>query len=190
MRPVAPLLLLVALAAPAAGRPPEVPDFVRMDELDMKLLNLESRFRQEEEFAKKPRQEKMILLFMGGTPKFEGKTLTGEWMVKEVLEKWDVWKLPAEQTPQEARDVLVKLPHALKERYAKVVPIPKTARHKASLPLVKALTHKNFYVREAAIESLKAIYGRTLLYKPDATPGARKAKQAKWRKEIDSLKKR
>jgi hypothetical protein len=86
--------------------------------------------------------------------------------------------------------VLLKLPHALKERYAKVVPIPKSARHKASVPLVKALTHKNFYVREAAIESLKAIYGRTLLYKPDATAGARKTKQAKWRKEIENLRKR
>jgi hypothetical protein len=181
-------VLLLIVAAPALARPPEIRDFVRMDELSMKLLNLQATFAREEAFRSKPRQERMILLFMSGAPKFENRQLTGEWVVREVLEKWAVWKLEEVLVPAGAKEIVKQLPHALKERFAKGGPIPKQARYKASLQLVKALTHKNFYVREAAIKSLQEIYGRTLLYKPDESPTTRRQKQRKWRQLIEKLK--
>jgi hypothetical protein len=133
------------------------------------------------------RARRMISLFREGVDKFEGKSLTGARVVREVIENWDGWQRPEEETPEEAIRISKMLPHALRERYARVILIPKEDRYRASVPLVKALTHKNFHVREAAIECLKSIYGRTLLYRPHASPSARKQKQKKWKREIEKL---
>jgi hypothetical protein len=181
-------LLVVLLAGVAFARPPTVPDFARMDELDSILLNLRHKYKEAEEFQRKPREERMILLFERSREDFEGKTLTGEYVVKELFEKWKVWRAKDKDTPAEAIRILMLLPDALKVRYATGYPIPKLARYKASVPLVKALTHKNLHIRTAAIECLEAVYGRTLFYRPDASPGARKKKQSEWKREIEGRK--
>lgn len=182
-----PLAVLVLLAAPLFARPPEIPDFDRLEEVEARLHSLRSQLREEEEFRAKPREEKMILLFQRGEEKFETKRLTGESLIDELFNKWpEARKDEDEFTPQTIA-ILGLLPGALRERYYSVVPIPKLPRYKASRLLVKELGSKNVHLRRAAISCLEAIYGFTLMYDPEATPSRREAIRKKWQKEIDKL---
>ena len=189
MRPLR-FALICCLAVPAFARPPEVPEFARMADLKMRLVDRLQTLRAKEEFARKPRQERMVLSFQREIVEFDGKKLTGELVARELFEKWA--KLPKKEgdADAEVKRILALVPQAMKVRYANVVPIPKNNRYQASKVLVAALLHKNFHVRKAAIDSLVAIYGRSLLYKPDASSGQRKARQKKWKREIEKLRRR
>jgi len=181
---------LVLLVAPAIARPPVAPDFARMAELQIQLTDKLQTIRRKEEFARKPRVERMTLSFERGAAEFEGKKLTGERVAEELFEKWSELPKKEGDASPEVKRVLSLVPQAMKVRYANVVPIPKNNRYQASKVLVAALVHKNFHVRKAAIDALVAIYGRSLLYKPDASPNQRKARQKKWKREIDKLRRR
>ena len=182
-------LFIALLAVPALAGPPVVRGYHRMTKLEEKLADLAETLRKKEEFAKKPRQERMILRFYPTPPKgketvFEGKKLTGEMLVKEIL-KW-----PAIQnmspTPDALR-ILAMLPPALKTRYV-VVPTPKTPRYLASKPLVKQLDSPHFHIRKAAIDCLKAMYSQSGLYKPDADRAQRRKRIREWKRRIEKLK--
>ncbi|MHC4959520.1 MAG: hypothetical protein ACYTGN_14230 [Planctomycetota bacterium] len=180
------LILLALVALPAAARPPTVTTILRMDELEVKLADLHDQLKAEEEFKNKPREERMILRFEQGAKTFEGKKLTGEMVCTAVLKDWKaVQKALAELTPAEA-EILALLPGALGKRY-KAPPIPKKERFAASKVLVKLLTAKQDTIRKAAIDSLFAIYDKSLLYKHDLPPAARRERQSKWSNEIKKL---
>ena len=181
MRILAALLaLLPALAAFA--KPPEVAGYARMDELRQRMVARKDQLAEIEEFERKPRVEKLIILFKRGTPKTpDGKKLTGEFLLKEVF-KWEPL-LKVDPSP-EALAILNQLPEAMRERYARVVPIPKRNRYAASKQLVLALNDDYIHFRKAAIESLFAIYADRKFYQPEMAPSKRKAKQKEWSRYI------
>ena len=181
MRILAALLaLLPALAAFA--KPPEVAGYARMDELRQRMVARKDQLAELEEFERKPRVEKLIILFKRGqarTP--EGRKLNGEMLVKELFEWEPILKV--DPTP-EALAILNQLPDAMRERYARVVPIPKRTRYAASKQLVLALNNDFIHIRTAAIESLFAIYADRKFYQPTMTASKRKAKQKEWNRYI------
>ncbi|MHC4547187.1 MAG: hypothetical protein ACYTEZ_00285 [Planctomycetota bacterium] len=177
-------VLLLVLVAAARAEPPESRHYVRMDDLHLRLADRQAELRAQEEFAKKSREEKILISFDRGDKKFEKLRLSGESVVKTILDWSEVEKdSPTEETLR----VLEELGNVLEKKYARVVDIPKRERHRASLPLVEALTDKRFHVRHAAIEALKKIY-RTPnghFYQPDADPKQRKEKQKVWKRFVD-----
>jgi len=187
-RRLAPVLaLLLALLPPASAKPPVLPGYARMDDLESDLVSAAQRMREEEEFAAKPFAERLILKFQERATSYEHmKRLDGEDLVEEILEKWK--EAQAEEVDKEVVRILAMLPEALKARYD-VNPIPKRERFKASKPLVDALTHRYTPIRQAAIDCLKAIYGQTRLYQPDLPPKKRMDIQKDWKKQIDKLSK-
>ena len=180
------LLIPVALPAVARAKPPVVSGYARMEDLRQRMVARRDMLVKQEEFEKKPRVEKLILNFMRGKPTPEGRKLTGEIVVKEVI-KWE--PLQRSAPTEESLAVLAQLDDAMRERFALVVPIPKRERYAASKQLVKALTHQYFHIRKAAIESLKAIYGDARFYQPEMSPAKRKQKQKEWQKYIESKRK-
>ena len=104
-----------------------------------------------------------------------------ESLVKELF-KWE--PLMDNAPTAEALAVLDQLPDAMRERYARVVPIPKRPRYSASKQLVSALTDQYFHIRKAAIESLFAIYADRKFYQPGMAPAKLKAKQKEWSRYI------
>jgi len=180
--------VLLGLAAPALARPPQSPPFMRMDDLGPRLADLYQQLRQAELFAQKTRQERMILRFQQGAAEFEHKKLTDRAFVEEILVKWQAVQKPEERCEADHLRILALLSGALRARY-NVVPIPKSERYQASKVLVKGLKSKYDIIRKTAIQCLDAIYGRTLLYRHDASPGQRNERYRKWVKEIDRLRK-
>ena len=182
------LLLTVLFLAPALARPPETPPFMRMDELGPRLADLNAKLQKAELFAKKIRQERMILRFERGDKEFENKRFSDRSFVEEILVKWQAVQKPEEECEADHLRILALLPRALKARYD-IFPVPKAERYQAGKVLVKALKSKHFVLRKTAILCLDAIYGRMLLYRPDASPGQRNDRYRKWLKEIDKLRK-
>ncbi len=186
-RATLPLGLLLALLPPAAAKPPVLPGYARMDDLESDLVANAQRMREEEEFAAKPFAERLILKFQEGATSYEHvKRLDGEDLAEEILEKWK--EAQAEEVGKEVARILAMLPEALRARYD-VNPIPKRERFKASKPLVDALTHKYTPIRQTAIDCLKAIYGQTRLYQPDLPLKKRIDIQKDWKKQIEKLSK-
>ena len=180
--------ILVLLILPAAlAKPPEVPGYARMEELRQRMVARKDQLAQQEAFEAKPRVEKLILNFQRGKPTPEGRKLTGEMVVKELF-KWDPLMTTAPE--DSALKVLEQLDDAMRERFARVVPIPKEERYQASEELVKALTHQYFHIRKAAIDALFAIYADRKFYQPEMTAAKRKAKQKEWKKYIASKRRR
>jgi hypothetical protein len=180
------LFLLALVAVPAVARPPSVTPILRMDELEVKLADLHDKLKAEEEFKNKPRVERMILRFDQGAKTFEGKKLTGEMLCNAILKDWKAIQQPMAQVAPADAAILALLPGALAKRY-KAPPIPKKERYDASKVLVKLLTANHDTIRKAAIDSLFAIYDKSLLYKHDLPKAARRERQAKWRGEITKL---
>jgi hypothetical protein len=136
----------------------------------------------EEEYALKPREEKMLLAFGKGDKKFEGKNLDGEQVVATILKWGDVLQDP----PTEAgKRVLASLPNVLYDRYAKAIEIPRD-RKDVSLKLCDALDSDLIHVRESAFEALKKIY-RTpsgFMYVVDMDKKARQDAIKSWRNYV------
>ena len=179
---------LLLLAAPALAKPPGSRGFMRMDDLRAALAAKQQKLTALEEFTNKPLMERVFIKFTQGEDKYEKLDLTAEKVVKLLL-KWDAMDAPE---PSEAvQRVLNALPAALKARFDKI-PIPRRDRHKASKPLVEALTHKHYHVRKAVFEALKLMYRYPSghFYQPDATEKLRKEKQKVWKRYIDREAKR
>ena len=176
------LALLGLVAAPAAARPPKITNYARIDNLLAHYDRETERLRQEEAFKAKPRIERMIIRY-GEQRTFEGKKLTGDYVVKQVFDEWEAIQ---KASPTEADvKILMSLPDALKANYSgiravRVNKVNKKERKNASKPLVKALMNDHLYVRQAAINCLKAIYGTINLYRADAAKRDRARAQKNW----------
>ena len=179
------LILAALLAAPVLARPPVVSQVIAMDELEGKLMELQEKLRGIEAFANKLPQERMILRFQAGAKEFEGRRMTGQSLVKAILEDWKAVQQPMERCSPEQIRILEMLPTALETRYNVPPPIPRKERHLAGKTLAKALKSKHDIVRKTAIDSLEKIYGKTLLYRYDATPAQRNERYRKWLREIE-----
>ena len=175
-------LAAALLAGLCLAKPPYIQDFSRMEELTRKLNDVFTELREKEEFLSKPLQERIVIKFQQGAPSYEHLTkLTGEAVVKEIFKNWDA----IEQDPptEEVKRVLAMLPDVLKKQY-NIVPIPKRERFNASKPLVAALTHDAFHVRQAAIDCLRAIYGESRLYQADLPAPLRSKRKKEWERFI------
>jgi len=181
MMRVAGLVLLVALAA--AAQPPAVTDFVRMRKLKDNIASRIAQYTADEEYAKKPPEEKMLLAFLRGEKKFGKDDLTGKLVVTTCLVKWEEVQQP--QPSEAGKRVLALLPDVLYERYAKTIDVPKD-RKDISKVLLDALDSDFLHVRSAAFESLKKVY-RTQngMYRPDMTKKQRAEPIRYWNKFID-----
>ncbi|MCK6459371.1 MAG: hypothetical protein L6Q95_05695 [Planctomycetes bacterium] len=151
MRVLVPLLLL-AIAAEA--QPPAVRDFRRLRKLRDDIASQYASLREQEEFALKPREEKLLIAFGKGEKKFEGKTLDGEGVLSVIL-KWD--EVLRDPPTEAGKRVLGELPNVLFERYAKPIEIPKD-RKEVALKLCDGLDSDSIHVRFASFEALKRIY--------------------------------
>jgi hypothetical protein len=182
MRLVVPLLLL-SLVADAL--PPDVKGFRRLKKLRDDIASAHATLKQQEEFALKPREEKMLIAF-GKGEKFEGKKLEGEKVVEMIL-KWD--QVLSDPPAEAGKRVLAELPGVLFERYAKAIEIPKDRRD-VSLKLCDALDSDSIEVRRCAFEALKKIY-RTpsgWMYVPEMDKKGRKDAISSWRNYVKKQK--
>jgi hypothetical protein len=179
------LVLLLSLAA--AAQPPVVTDFVRIRKLKDTIASRIAQYTAEEEFAKKPPEEKMLLAFLRGEKKFGKDDLTGKLVVTTCLVKWE--DVQQAQPTEAGKRVLALLPDVLYERYAKTIDVPKD-RKDISKVLLDALDSDFLHVRSAAFESLKKIY-RTQsgwMYVADMTKKERAEPIRNWKKFIDKQK--
>lgn len=171
-------LLLLALAAGA--QPPFVKDFERIGKLKEDIQKTAQDLQEKEEFASKPREEKMLIAFMKGEKKFEGKDLTGKIVVTTCLSKWgDVQQA---QPTEAGKRVLALLPEALLKRYAVAIDVPKDRKEVAGL-LLDELDSDYLNVRIAAFDSLKKIF-RTqtgFLYEPSMNKKDRRDPITSWK---------
>jgi hypothetical protein len=150
-------LPLALLCAAAAAKPPVVPDYARMGELESHFNDVFVELKAKEEFARKSLQEQLVIKLGDGVKSWGPiKNLTGEAVVKEIFEKWKAAQV-AENPPQEVVDTLALLPKVLKKLYDRM-PIPKEERFKATDPLVDALLSDYPHLRQAAIDCLWEIY--------------------------------
>jgi hypothetical protein len=177
------VVVVCTLAATAAAKPPRVQHFRHSDELKAALEKLHATLKRREDFPKKPREERLVLLLKRGETRFEGRPLTGQYVVQEIL-GWDA--LDRGDPSSESMRILALLPDALKERYAALDRTLKEHRYRASIPLVLALTADHRHFRVAATACLKALYGTRLGYRPDLPSKTRKKSQRIWMKFIRS----
>lgn len=176
MRVVVSLLLLVLTAS---ADPPLVKDFRRIRDLKDDVQKAIVKRQEEEKEAAKPREEKMVLAFLAGAPKFEGKRISGRLVVTTCLKWADV----QQETPTEAgQRVLDLLPEVLRRRYAAGIEIPKDRREVSNL-LLDALDSDFLHVRRAAVESLKSMY-KTATYDPAMSRMERAESIETWRKYV------
>lgn len=176
MRQAVAVLLLATIAA---AQPPAVKGFRRLrslrDDIATKFVSL----KEQEEFALKPREEKMLLAFGKGEKKFEGKALDGEQLVVALFKWADVTQDP----PTEAgKRVLAEIPNVLYDRYGKAIEVPKD-RKDVALKLCDALDSDIIHIRTCAFEALKKIYKTPSgwMYVPDMDKKARQDSIKSWR---------
>lgn len=183
-------LVLLLLSAPLLAKPPSQSSVTRMDDLDVQLTDLLDKLQKQEAFASKPREERMILRYMAGDKEFEGRKLTGQTLAKAILEDWKAVQKPLEEVTADETRILELLASALGQRFGKAAPppIPKKPRYNASKVLLKALKSRHDTIRKAGIDALHAIYDQRLLYRYDASSGARREKIARWSREIERRK--
>jgi hypothetical protein len=180
-------LVLALVALGAAASPPVVPDFVRIRGL---RDGVESRIRQlaaEEDYAKKPDEEKMLIAFDGGKP-FGKTAITGELVVRTVLKWADVQKDP----PTDAgKRVLALLPQVLGRRYgAGVIDIPKD-RYKVGKLLLEGLDSDYHLIRAASIDAIMKVYRKMDAQMYEATMATKKERAeaiGKWLKTVNKMK--
>lgn len=186
-------IALLVVTAAVLAEPPKSEHFRRMYDLTIRFTERQEKLSAAEEFASKPRVEKILISFENGAKKFEKIKLTGENaganVVKAVL-AWD--ELDKDPPTETAERVLTKMGEVLEKRYARVVEVPKRERHKAALLLVTALMDERLHVRIGAFEALKKMYRTTAgyLYQPTASAKDRKEKQKVWKRQIDRESKR
>jgi hypothetical protein len=145
------LAVLLLLALPATALPPLSPGFVRLDELRIEVDQKKRDLLEQEAFAKKPREERMLLTFRKQGD-FEGKPLTSKAVVQACLE----WEEIRTDNPTAAGQRVVELlPVVLRERCG---PAERRERRIVSRILLDALDDDYLPVRTAAIASLRAIY--------------------------------
>ncbi|HEX5137750.1 MAG TPA: hypothetical protein VFY93_12300 [Planctomycetota bacterium] len=183
MRPALPLLLL---AIAVVAQPPKVEDFRRMKELRSDMADRHALLKDREEYALKPREEKMLILFDRGEEKFEGKKLDGASLVVTIL-KWD--QVNQEPPTEAGKRVLADLPNVLFRRYGQAIEVPRD-RKEVCLKLCDALDSDFTLVRASAFDALKKIY-RTpsgFMYNVDMTKKERQDPIKSWKNYVKKQK--
>lgn len=177
------LAALLFLALAAAASPPAVPDFMRLKTFREKVLGRIQLLAVEEDFAKKPDEEKMLIAFGAGEKKFGSQELTGVLVVKTCLKWADVQS----ETPTDAgKRALALLPDALGRRYAQVIEVPKDRAAVAKL-LLEGLDSDFTPVRAASIAAIMRIYRKTdaMMYEPGMANKKDRAEAIKkWQKFV------
>lgn len=178
MRRLLPLLLL---AFAARAEPPDAAEFVRLKGFREDLRGRFDELRQQEEFDRKPREERMLIAFGRGDRRFEGKEIPGKLVVKTCLAWADVRRA---QPTEAGRRVLGLLPAVLRDRYA--VAVDRKERRDVSNLLVEALDSEFLPIRQAAVDALKAIYGVPggFGYDPSLAAKGREKPIREWRKYV------
>jgi len=184
MRVLLPLLLV---AIHVAAQPPVVEDsFRRLRRLRTDIGDQYAALKEQEEYALKPREEKMLILFDKGEKKFEGKAIDGPKVVETIL-KWD--QVNQDPPTEAGKRVLAELPGVLFRRYAQAIEIPKD-RREVSLKLCDALDSDFPLVRGAAFEALKKVY-RTpsgFMYNVDMSKKERQDPIKSWKNYVKKQK--
>jgi len=190
------LLLLVLAAGTAWARPPESRAYLRMDELRTDLATRYEALKRQEEFERKPLEEKLAILLDRADPKarpskFERVEIApGE--VTERIMKWD--QLRTDNPSDAAKSTMATLHEALKKRYADpaIVDYNRKERYDASRPLVEGLVADQLWLRTACFDILRTIYRNPngLFYQPTMDARARKDKRSEWQKYITKEKRR
>lgn len=177
------LLILLLLAVAAAAEPPAVKDFRRLKELRDDVAGRAQKFLDAEEYAKKPREEKMLIAFERGEKRFENKPLSGELVVQTCLMKWA--EVQQAEPTEAGKRVLGKLAPVLFEKYGKAIEVPKDRKDVGKL-LCDALDSDFLQVRAAAFDALKLMY-RTpsgFMYVETMDKKARREAIATWKKFV------
>jgi hypothetical protein len=181
-----PALSLLLLAIVAAAQPPDVDNFRRMKRLRTDIADQYASLKQQEEYALKPREEKMLIAFGNGEEKFDGKKLDGVSVVVTIL-KWDQVNTDA---PTEAgKRVLSDLPTVLFKRYGAVIDVPRD-RKDVCWKLCDGLDSDFVLVRAAVFEALKKIY-RTpsgFMYNVDMSKKERQDPIKSWKNYVKKQK--
>lgn len=177
MRSLAALALLVSAAG---AMPPISTDFVRLREFREAIRIRAAELREQEEYAAKPREEKMLLA-LRKREKFEGK----ETAAKAVVTACFAWDDARQEVASEAAErTLALLPVVLGERWGKA--FDRKERREVSVVLLKALEHDVLRIRKAAIASLRALYvpPRDDAYDPAGPAKDRAADVRAWKRHV------
>jgi hypothetical protein len=150
------VLVLVLLAGAAVAQPPEVKDFRRLRKFRDDIASEIVQFKEAEEFALKPREEKILIAYDKGDKKFENKSLTGPLVLETCFLKWD--QVQQAEPSEAAKRVLAKLPDVFFKKYAQAIEVSKRERKSVSLDLVDALDSDYLHVRACAFDALKKMY--------------------------------
>lgn len=177
---------LLALAAAAAAQPPAVPDFVRLKGFRDTLSSRMQQLAADEDFARKPDEEKMLISFDRGDKKLGKDDLTGVLVVRTILKWADVQN---EKPTDAGKRALALLPDALGRRYAQVIDVPKDRQAVAKL-LLEGLDSEFTPVRAASIASIMRIYRKTdpMMYEPTMNKKERAEAIKKWQKFVTKTK--
>lgn len=187
--PVLALTVLLLLPVVAAAKPVAIPNFGRLPKLRNDYLRKIAERLQAEAFDKLAPEEKLVTLYEREQEKLDGKPLTAERVVRDLL----AWYESKGPSPGKEQDELMKrLAEALGQRLNLVnnVLVDKDQRHKASKPLVDGLMHKQELMREISIECLFRIYGTRKLYRANGNSRQRRAVQRDWKKFIETERRR
>lgn len=179
-------LALLVLSAAAVAQPPAVPDFVRLKGFRDALAIRQQQLAAEEDFAKKPDEEKMVICYHRGDKKFGKDELTGPLVVRTIL-KWE--NVQNEKPSDAGKRALSLLPDALRQRYAAVIDVPRDRASVAKL-LLEGLDSEYTPIRTASIASIMAIY-RTMdpkMYEPTMNKKERAEAIKKWQKHVTKYK--
>lgn len=181
-----PVGLLLLAAGVGEARPRAMPDFTRYGTLVEQFAEVVSDAREREEFERKPREERLLILFARGAKEFEGKKLTPKWVAEQIFEEWKAVK--ADTVRPEDERVLAYCAQAFKEHFAHFgVNIPRDAlreRWEASKVFVDALDSNYLPLRQAAFRVLVALYVVDYDYDPMAQRSVRVASKRKWEAHI------
>ena len=180
------LLVVLFVAVAAGARPPASDSYQRMDELRADLGARYKQLKEQEEFERKPLEEKLAILLDRADPKarptkFERIEITPSKVAKKILE----WEELRTDTPSDAaKNTLAVLHEALKKRYGDpaIVDFDRNPRHNASPRLVDETVSDHLWLRTACFDIRRTIYRNPngLFYRPDAADKARKEKKAEW----------
>lgn len=182
-----PVGLLLLAAAVGEARPRAMPDFTRYGTLVEQFAEIVSDAREREEFERKPREEKLLILFARGAKEFEGKkVLTPKWVAQQIFEEWKAVK--ADSVGPEEEKILEYCAQVFKEHFARfgvnIPPAVLRERWEASKVFVEALDSNHLVLRRAAFRVLSALYMVDYDYDPAAQRSLRVASKKKWEAHV------
>jgi hypothetical protein len=182
--------LLLALAIPAAAKPPRVDGFVRIDEFTQNLAGKLQELREAEEFEKKPFEEQLLIKWEKNATSFKHvKKIKGPDVVEMIFEYDELLKEPPTDVAQRIAE---RLPAVLRAKYGESLKMSKTfktERWKVGKILVAQLVKPPLHVRQLAIDCLEGAHRTRLAYVATDPKERRTRKQKAWKAYIDRVRK-